>query len=246
MPPGIVAAYRPKLWRPRAPAGVDLVTGLVSHWSIHEGSGTSVTDSVSGHTMTLGDATGWSDDDYNFTVNSSATRTGVVTHHADFNFGTACSVFLWVTASPVVGRWIITRYQTVSGPNVAWLIGTDGSTGERIRIGVHQDTDGMGPNKDYTGSQVIADGTPHSVGWRWSSGVLDLFVDGEKDTSVTKTVDNAFTTIANSTQDIRFCGLSSSAAPFDSSGLAGIYSEAYMYNVAKADAVFAALHAFGP
>ena len=53
--------------------------------------------------------------------------------------------------------------------------------------------------KDYRGSQTLFDGNVRSCGFFFDAGTLELFVDGVKDTSVTKFYDASITTIHNAT-----------------------------------------------
>lgn len=228
--------------RPAVGGGPDTTTGLVSYWLMNEGSGTTYADGVGSHNGTLTSSSMWSGDFVAFTLNNS----GSVADHADFGISSTLTIFGWVNdPAPPAGGILISQWDSGIADR-AWLVGNDAGAGTKLRIVLSDDgTFSSGHNKDYSSSPTLFDGTWHSWAFRFNAGVLDLFVDGVKDTSPTKSTDDAITTIKNSAAAIVCNSILSSGSPI-SSGTNSNMKKIRFYNNAKTDADIAAMHAIGP
>lgn len=220
-------------------SGGDTTTGLKSYWLMNDGSGTTVVDGTNSHNGTLTSSAIWNAGGW---IDFNGTAVGRVTDHADFAPGSAITVFGWVKAAAQNGNVIVAQYD-FGTVDRSWEVQTATAGSTNTLRTVISDS-GAGTNKKvYEGSQVCFDGTWHSICVRFNSGTTDLFVDGTKDASVTKTLDDVFSSIANASCDLTFaCQLSSNAA---TSQYTGALKKVRFYNVAKSDADIAAIHALG-
>jgi hypothetical protein len=222
--------------------GADITTGLKSYWLMNEGAGTTFADGISGHNGTLSGAS-WGADYVNFT--GFGGTYGTVADHADFAAGSTMTVFGWVKSAAAVDQVMVAQYDSGTASR-AWSAMSQSSGGSKFRVLVSDDgTSAAGHLKDYVSSITLFDNTFHSWAFRFNAGALDLFVDGTKDASVTKTLDPAITTIFNSTAAVSFGDLLSSGVPGGAS-LTGGLKKVRFYNTAKTDADIAAMHAVGP
>jgi hypothetical protein len=212
---------------------------------MNEGSGTTFADSVSGHNGTLSSSGLWSGDFVNFTL---ATQNGIVADHADFGISSTVTIFGWVKGPAADSLILLAQWDYGGTAQRAWIIGTEvGSPSNKLRIALSDDgTLDSGHIKDYKSSIVLLDNTWRSIAFRFNAGALDLFVDGVKDTSVVKTIDDAITTIINSTAGIAFNDLLVSGTPSGIAGANASMKKFRFYNNAKTDAQIAAMHALGP
>jgi hypothetical protein len=220
-------------------ATADITTGLVSYWLMNDGSGTTFADSISSHNGTLTSSALWVSDYVTFTAGTS----GAVADHADYNVGGALTVFGWVNRAASANITFVGQ-NDYGVPSDAWtVISETGGSGNKLRVAVSNTANGS-ISKDYTGSQTVLDSTWHSWAFRFGFSTLDLFVDGVKDASVTKTVDDAMASIFNSTAPISFGDLYNSGVPAGG-GAGGSIKKVRLYNIVKTDADIAAMHAAG-
>src|SRR5262249_33975088 len=97
----------------------------------------------------------------------------------------------------------------------------------------------------YVGSQTVFDNTWHSVAFRFShshSDTFDIFVDGVKDPSPTKSTDSAMTSVFASSARIDMLDLFGTGGTQATTAIqrVRIYQGTY-----KTDADIAAMHALG-
>lgn len=217
-----------------------LMGGLISYWQFNEGSGFSFADIINGFNGTLTANNQWNVG----SVVVDVSNTGSVPNQAAFNVGSAMTAFGWVDGPPINGAAIFAQYDLGTNQR-AWSAGTSNSGSfNTLRVVVSDDgTTNGGHYKDYTGSQVMLDSSWHSFAMRFNAGTLDLFVDGVKDTSVTKSTDGAITTVFNSPVAITFGAELNSGSAF--APFAGSIQRFRLYNAAKTDADIAAMHALG-
>lgn len=227
--------------------GGDTTTGLVSYWPMaDEANSTTFSDTISGHNgHTLSPTMFVSDYQHFDGVSYSA-----VSDHADFNTNTL-TVFGWAKGA-AGSTYEAVFAQCDVGPTprqIAFIFGVDGrsspGTKNTLWIEVADDgTEAAGHYKEYYGSQTAFDNTWHSIAFRFNAGALDLFVDGAKDTSVTKVGDGAITTMWNSTASLSF-GAYFNTEPATLTNFTGDLKKFRFYNVAKTDADILAIHNLG-
>lgn len=112
------------------------------------------------------------------------------------------TAMLWVRgsdATPDIDERLFSKYKTSDG-NRSWMMTSGSANGARLRILISDDgTFNAGHRKDYTTSvTAIENGAWHHLAFTFSSGTLKVYVDGVEDTSVTKTVDEAITSVFSS------------------------------------------------
>jgi hypothetical protein len=134
--------------------------------------------------------------------------------HADFNFGTTLSLFLWVKASSAslsLNETIWSQSDIVLNQR-AFLVRVAGDT-TKFKVLISEDGGVAAPNiKEYTTSINVFDDSWHLIGFTWNSGTFKFYVDGVEDTSVVKNTDGAITSIHNSTANMTFsCSLTTGA-----------------------------------
>jgi len=219
-------------------AGGDTATGLVCYWPFNDGSGTTATE-LHGLLATFNTVPTWGT---GFVTLDGANNTRV-NDDPVFSFGSTMTAFGWVRGAAQNGFTIFSQYDGGT-TNRAWRVDSS-NAGSFNTMRVIISFDGNNVNiKDYYGSQqLLGDGNWHSFAFRFNSGVLDLFVDGVKDPSVTKNVDMPFSTIFDSTVDLtHFCLLVSNSIALQYTGDAQRFR---LYNTAKTDVDIAAIHALG-
>ena len=94
-------------------------------------------------------------------------------------------------------------------------------------------------SKTYDSSITAFDSTWHHVAFTWDAGTLELYVDGVKDTSVTKTADNAVTSIRTTTAALTI-GNGTNNFYFD-----GNIDEVAVWNTTLTDAQITAIYNSG-
>jgi prepilin-type N-terminal cleavage/methylation domain-containing protein len=136
------------------------------------------------------------------------------------------SVFLWVKGGANKDKNIIQKYNP-SDNTRSWILWPGVGDGTTIRLYISNDGTGTtGHRKDYYGSQIILDNAWHLIGFTFNAGTLTLYKDGVVDTNLTKSSDDAITTIYNSTNPVLIGG-SSSMGYFT-----GLIDEVRIYNAA--------------
>jgi hypothetical protein len=217
--------------------------GLVSYWPFNDGSGTTFVDTISSFNGTVSAGVTWGSG----FVELDSAHTGTVPHQSAFNTGGTVTAFGWILAAPASNQSsnVIFSLYDFGTTQRAWLVGVEAAGGfNTIRVVLSDDgTLSAGHSKDYSGSQIALDSTWHSFAFRFNGGVLDLFVDGVKDSSVTKTTDDAITTIFSSNAALAFGAILNSGSP--ASPFNGQVQRFRLYNITKTDADIAAIHALG-
>ena len=246
------------LWTPFGPGGLsniaarsaaagggpDTTTGLVSYWPFNDNSGLTVDDNqnVQDITITHGGSGAWGTGYYQF---DGAGDYGLAADNAAYNFGTACTVFAWLKGPPQSNLCALSQFDFGNSQR-SWFIGYSDSAvdeGRRMRV-LTVDTNSQSTRKDYVSSLQIGTDAWVSAAFTWSSGTLELYVDGVKDTSVDTSAQNdSFTTLHNSTAAISFSGALNSGTIAIPAAVQ--MQRVRLYNVAKTAADIAAIHALG-
>jgi hypothetical protein len=109
------------------------------------------------------------------------------------------TVMCWVRGSdptPDTNEWIFTKYKTTTDDR-SWGIRSGSSSGALFQVYISDDgTFDAGHRKQYESSvTAIENGTWHHLAFTFASGSLKMYVDGVEDTSVTKTNDDAISSI---------------------------------------------------
>lgn len=159
------------------------------------------------------------------------------------------TVLIWVKAHNSSGQDVVTQFALAKAQfldpaprtGYSWSIAKafSGGTINNMEIMV------CGSNsfsllKNYIGSQMVWDSNWHMIGFRFAGGVLDLFVDGVKDTSVTKRIDASFSTI-NDGLGAGYSDVSMNAFKYPASGFTWFYDfvgnvdEPAIWNTALSD-----------
>jgi len=151
------------------------------------------------------------------------------------------SVFIKIKSSASSFDVIMSHFESAAGDLRSWSLGTDGSN--KIQLILSDDgTLDAGHVKEYRGSQTIIDGLEHTIGFTFSGGVLNLYVDGMLDPSPTKTKDDAITTLFDSSADLTIgCRLSSDAP---AGAFPGAVNNVYIWNRGITDIEALKLHVF--
>jgi hypothetical protein len=216
----------------------DTTTGLVSYWPLDDESGTTAVDAQSGHDLAI-DAFSWGVGYYDFT----GSQYGWVADHADFNFGSAMSGFLWVKGSSQSAKGLISQSDGNSS-QLGWRVRTNTTGANSFDIIVSEDGDGV-VRKLYRSSLTCFDGSDHSIAWTWGGGILKLYVDAVLDTSPdTSPADDAFTILNNSTASV-LLGSLWNVEPTTGASYTGRMWGARLYNVEKSATDISAIHALG-
>ncbi len=96
---------------------------------------------------------------------------------------------------------------------------------------VHVFDDGtgdVGHKKNYQSSIVLLDNTFHLMGFTFNNGTLKIYADGMVDPNPTKTSDDAFTTLFNSTSAVEIGCILNSGVPANL--FTGTIGECFIYN----------------
>ena len=121
---------------------------------------------------------------------------------ASFAGGANISAFAWVKGIAQDSRYVMSQYD---GPAIqrAWSISTSNiSPYSNLRVLISDNgTFDAGHRKMYYANNVAFDDTWYFVGFTFNAGILKLYIDGVE-VDVTKTYDDAITSIHNSTADI--------------------------------------------
>jgi hypothetical protein len=109
------------------------------------------------------------------------------------------TVMLWNRGGgtpPGVDERLASKYKTSDG-NRSWMMSTGAANAALLRVYISDDGSfDAGHRKDYTSSITgIEADTWHHVAFTFASGTLTIVIDGVEDESVTKTIDDAITTI---------------------------------------------------
>lgn len=115
----------------------------------------------------------------------------------------AMSAMIWVNGAAQSNKGIIVHYDAGASQRAHRIGSSSISPYDNIKIIITDDgIGGAGHSKQYHSSIVAFDSTWHLVGFTFDAGILKLYVDRVEDTNPTKSVDDAITTIHNSTADL--------------------------------------------
>lgn len=239
-------------------AGGDPINdGLVSYWPFNEATGAG---SVAADAKGVSNFTGLSAANFSGTYYLfGGFDWGIASDTAAYNFSSQLTVFCWVQATTLPFAGIanfISQYDNTTN-NRAWRIGVDPSNHLFVTISTDGTAAGSGSSatyKEYAGSiTCISTSAWHSVAFRFDgasslagvNGVLDLFVDGARDTSVNKSAANgSFSVIFNSPSNLIAGGIGTTSSPVQTFN-GGELQRVRLYNTFKSDSDIAAIHALG-
>ena len=148
---------------------------------------------------------------------------------AVFNFGSKMTVMAWIKGGPQSDKYFLGHYEG-SGNNRSWLFGSISSNKLVVLLSSNGSWDAGYRKSYYSTSAVAFDSSWHLVGFTWNSGSLKLYIDGQ-DVSVTKTYDDSFTAIYNSSGNLSFGTYLIGGVPA-SSYYTGLVDETRLYNEA--------------
>lgn len=240
-----------------ATVDVEIVTEVsatpIAYWKMDEGSGTTMADDVGSLDFTIEDTgTGvWVSPDVGFRFDLGD---NAVTGDATALTGlTELTVVAWVKSPPggENGSALAGVYDFGSPGDRCWVMSQDlaGAPGVRVTL---TETGIFAPPakaKYYHGSLTVFDSALHCVAFRFDSGTLDLFVDGEIDDDVTKERDDSFTTIHASTENtpLGINALYSSGVKVGTAEVNGMVMRGLrVYDVALTDGEILAVFGQGP
>lgn len=111
---------------------------------------------------------------------------------------TAATVSLWVKGSSQgFNKVIFSKWQTGAGDLRSFLIDTDNTNDDRIRVAIYDDSITL--QKNYITSIAVLDGDWAHYAFTFGSSTLKVYINGTEDTSVNKSIDNAISSINVST-----------------------------------------------
>lgn len=230
-----------------AAAGADIITGLVGRW-MPDGS-TDPDDTVldvsgNGHDGSWIGAVDIGPPAAIVTTNHSM----IIPDHADLTGGTNCTAVIWVkgTTQPTDGRVLFAHNDFGTPGSRGWLIQA-GPDGETMQIQICDDDAGTN-RKIYVSTDVIFDDTWHMAAFRWTGGVLTLFVDDVKQTSPTISRDDtlAGNAINNSSANATWNGCYGDGADaLITLANAALLTNSRFYSVGKSDADMDAIFVLG-
>lgn len=115
------------------------------------------------------------------------------------SLGGAMTATSWIDATSNI---VVSHYDYGTNQR-AWYMTRSAVVVNALRVRLSDDgSAGAGHWKDYTGSVVVYDGTPHMTGFRWGASTLDIINDGAIDPLPTKTADDAISTLHHSTANV--------------------------------------------
>ncbi len=147
---------------------------------------------------------------------------------------TSLSCFAWIKTTASATDYVLSRYETLSNQR-AFFIGVN-ATGV-LDVFLSEDGQYANSSKIYESTTVVNDGDWHHVGFTWGSGVLKVFIDGSE-AAVTKTQDDSFTEIHDSTNSFLIGAIRTGIDNFDGS----IYG-VQVFNNALSSSEVSRLHA---
>jgi hypothetical protein len=110
------------------------------------------------------------------------------------------SVFCWIKGNPQNVKAIVGHYDNALEQRGYRLV--SGASAQIITLISDDGTWTVGHRKYYLSSITTLDNSWHSVGFTFNAGVLKVYIDGVEDPNPTKQIDEAITTIHNSTADV--------------------------------------------
>ncbi len=126
---------------------------------------------------------------------------------------TSLSCFAWIKTTASATGYVLSRYETLSNQR-SFFIGVN-TTGV-LDVFLSEDGQYANSSKIYESTTVVNDGDWHHVGFTWGSGSLKVYIDGLEAT-VTKTQDDIFTEIHDSTNPFLIGAIRTGIENFDGS-----------------------------
>ena len=135
------------------------------------------------------------------------------------------SFAIWVYGADQDAGIFCHNYSLAANKSSAWYVYSFSGQNPNFRVSNVAD---MSVNKLYITSKTVMNSTPHLIGITFNNNVFKLFIDGVEDTSPTKSVDHAMTTIFNSTSEILISKRPESGAAW--SFFNGRFYKGYLFN----------------
>jgi hypothetical protein len=221
----------------------DTTTGLVARWPLDDGSGTTLRETVASRVGTLTSSTLWSAGELVFNELDYAT----VPYNSVWDITPDITIILWTrTDVRAADRTLFSRYNFSTNLR-SWEINILAASPSVMNVRISSDGGALsGTGKDYTGSQLVADntGTMRSMAFRLQAGVLDLFVQGVRDTATIPNVNNPMSQIKTSNIGLGIGALTDTSGVINPSF--GAIRNIRLFNIAKSNIGVANLHALGP
>lgn len=194
-------------------------TGLVAYYPFTNAAGTDL--SGTGNNGTVAGAVAATDRNSN--PNACIDFDGIndymqVTKNATLDFTTQLSVMTWFNHD--ADGYFICDYNP--GFDRPWILRITAAN----KIRAFMADDNLLTNiKIYESTATITPGTWTHAGFTWNSGTLKLYVNGSEDLTVNKIVDDTFTSMSLSSNDVFFARDASNAQIYD-----GRLDESLIYN----------------
>jgi len=154
----------------------------------------------------------------------------LVSDHADFNFGSAMTASCWIKGNAQTNANYFAHWDAGLTQRSWRMRSSSGAGNNKLEIVLSDDgTSTASHVKLYLSSVVVLNGTWNHIAFTWSSGTLKLYINGTEDTSVTKTVDDAITSLHNSTAGLTIGSALTTGAPL--TPFAGNLDENNLFNV---------------
>lgn len=126
---------------------------------------------------------------------------------------TALSCFAWINTTTSATGYVFSRYETLSNQRSFFVCVN--ATGV-LDVLLSEDGQYNNSSKIYKSTATVNDGDWHHVGFTWGSGTLKVYIDGAEAT-VTKTEDDSFTSIHDSTNPFLIGAMRTGIENFDGS-----------------------------
>lgn len=229
-----------------ATVGPDITTGLKAYWLMNDfvGPGNTAADVINGYNCLFNNNN--VDGGLGYAQVGGGER-GTITDNSDFDPGSAFTYTGMVSGAGADAISWFAQYD-FGNNNRSWSAGS-GSTaaGQQTFLRAVISNNGLGSGsgifKDWTAlNNAILDSTNHTFAVRWNSGVLDMFVDGIKQTTFNKANDDAFTSVFNATCPLSIGDLLNNGGSAGVGFVGGHMRRFRFYNVAKTDADILAIH----
>jgi len=154
-----------------------------------------------------------------------------ITDHMDFDFGSAMTAACWIKGSAQLNANFFANWDAGTAER-SWRMRSDsGGSTDKLQV-ILSDDGSAGPThvKNYISSIAALTGDWKHIAFTWGANTLKLYINGVEDTSVTKVVDDAITSLHNSTADLTIGAALTSGAPL--TPFAGNLDECALFNVA--------------
>lgn len=173
---------------------------LVMDLPLSEGTGVLANDqSGFGHHHEL--TTAWTGSERGYALqfnDADSTSLTATSNCSAFEAMTAC---VWIRMDTFVSSDAVFGHYSSVGNQRSWLMLS--TTPDSLRVLLSPDGTLSATYKDYRSSLTAFDGAFHLLGFTFDRGQLELYIDGQRDLSPTKTRDDAVTQLHNSTAAIQ-------------------------------------------